>query len=258
MWFLLLSDVFDKIVNSWLRCGKSTPKISSGVKSSRFEHFAFTCRRAENPDSLKYVRGREVTFWELLFQHLDNYQTPLAKNNRLCQCRTQSQNRSEFIFHAICNIHDWNDKTIFHQIQVCFDDFGKVQHRFITKPSKVLNNFRCCINIHFITSRYGKILEQAKFPSWAFRFQLSSFSTNALKVSTQATTDFPLPCSFKVTLLGCWNMSARYAKLKIKWLFTRLDIISFFPWTHSIDFNSYRSSNNRSARYPCNNQRTLV
>ena len=76
---------------------------------------------------------------------------------------------------------DWNNKTTFHQIQVCFDDFGKLLHKFLTKPSKALNNFRCYINIHSITSRHGKILEQAKFPAWAFRFQLSSFFTNALR-----------------------------------------------------------------------------
>jgi len=161
-------------------------RLSSGVKLNRFRDFAFTCRRVGNTDSHKCVRGREVTIGELLFKHLDKRQTPSAKITNFISFEHVFGPRvvpkvDEFIFHAIRNILDWNNKTIFHQIQVWFDDFGKLQHKFLTKPSKVLNNFRCYINIRSITSRRGKILEQAKFPAWAFRFQLSSFFTNALR-----------------------------------------------------------------------------
>jgi len=34
-------------------------------------------------------------------------------------------------------------------------------------------------------------------------------------------------------------MSGRYAKRKIKWLFSRLDTIPFSPWSLSIDVNCY-------------------
>ena len=87
----------------------------------------------------------------------------------------------EFILHACCNILDWNNSKLFHQIQVGFNDFRKVQHKFLTKLSKLLNNFQCYINIHVITSRRGKILNRAKSPAWAFRFWMWSFSMNALR-----------------------------------------------------------------------------
>ena len=70
------------------------------------------------------------------------------------------------------------------------------------------------MNIHFITSRRGKILKRAKFRAWAFRFQLSSFSTIALRASMKSTIVLPLPCSFILTLLSYWNVSERYAKRK--------------------------------------------
>ena len=134
--------------------------------------------------------------------------------------------------------------TIFFTKFNCFDDFGKIQHKFLTKPSKVLNRFLCYINIHFITNRRGTISNIAKFPGWSFHFQLSSFSTNALRVSIKSKIVLPLPCtsSFRLTLLSCWNTSARYAKLQMKWLFSRLDIIPLFPWSQRIDFNCYGTS----------------
>jgi len=121
----------------------------------------------------------------------------------------------EFIFHAICNILEWNNKRIFHQINVCVENFRKVQHKLLMKPSKVLNNFRCYINNHFINSSCGTISNIAKFIARAFRFQLSNFSTNALRI----------PCGCRLTLFSCWNMSARYAMRKINGYF--LDWIPF-------------------------------
>jgi len=53
-----------------------------------------------------------------------------------------------------------------------FDDFGKVQHKILTKPSKVLNNFQCYISIHFITSRRGKI---SKISCLSFSFAIFKF-----------------------------------------------------------------------------------
>jgi len=55
----------------------------------------------------------------------------------------------------------------------------------------------------------------------------------------KSKTVLPFPCSFRLTLWSYWNMSARYAKRKIKWLVLRLDTILFSPWSPSIDFNCY-------------------
>ena len=114
-----------------------------------------------------------------------------------------------------------------------------ISRKYSTNSSQSPPRFWCYINIHFITSCRGTISSIAKFHAWVSRFQLSSFSTNSLRVSMKSTIVLPLPCSFRLTLLSCSNMSARCAKWKIKWLFSRLDTISFFPWSLRIDFNCY-------------------
>jgi len=108
------------------------------------------------------------------------------------------------------------EKTkVFHQIQVYFDDFGKVQHNFFTKPPKGLNKFWCYINIHFITSRRGKILEHSKIPCLSFSLPIVKFWHKCAE-GVNEIDDCPSPYSFRLNLLSCWNMSASYTRRKIK------------------------------------------
>ena len=201
---------------------------SSTVKSGLFRFFVFTCRRVENPDSQKYVLGKRSNnffsnIWKTI-RHLHAKITNCFSFQHVFGPRIVSK-VDEFIFHAICTILNWNNKKIFRQIQFALIISGK----YSTIYSRVvLNNFRCHINMHFITSRCGTISNIAKFPAWTFRFPLSSFSTNVLRMSIKSTIVLPLSCSFRVTSLSCWNMSARYVKRKIIWLFSRLDTICFF------------------------------
>jgi len=50
--------VFDQVENSWLRYGKIASKIVFWSKVELVLIFVFTCRRAENPDTDKYVLGK--------------------------------------------------------------------------------------------------------------------------------------------------------------------------------------------------------
>ena len=68
-------------VNSWLRCGKNASKIVFWREVESIWTLCFHVHRAENPDS--HMCWGKVTFWELLFQHLDRYQTPSAKYHEL-------------------------------------------------------------------------------------------------------------------------------------------------------------------------------
>ena len=165
-------------VNSWLRLERAHLRSSSGVKPSGFGSFIFfifTCTRADNPDS-HMCWGREVTFWELLFQHSDKYRHLLLQPN-IANC-----NSSELGFRIVLSLSCMQSVTfstgktkILHQIQVSFDDFQKVQQKFLTHLSKLFHNFRCYITIHFITSRCGKILEHSKISCLSFLLPIVKF-----------------------------------------------------------------------------------
>ena len=132
-------------------------RSSSRAKSSRFRFFAFTCRRVENPDSHKYVLGRRCYFLRASFPTFGYHQTLSAKNRKV-----YLGSNDAFILHAICDILNRNNKKIFHRIQVCLMILGKYSTDS-SRSFQVLNNFRCYINIHFFTSRRGKIFNIAIF-----------------------------------------------------------------------------------------------
>ena len=78
---------------------------------------------------------------------------------------------NSIILHAYCNILYWNNKNIFHQIQVVLI----ISRKYSTNASQSPPRCWWYINIHFISNCRGTISYIAKFPAWAFRFQLSSF-----------------------------------------------------------------------------------
>jgi len=57
-------------------------RSSSGVKLNRLWYFPFTCERYRIQIHINMCWGREVTIGELLSKHLDNRQTPSAKNHK--------------------------------------------------------------------------------------------------------------------------------------------------------------------------------
>ena len=129
--FLLSCEVFDKTVNSWLRYGKSASKIVFWCKVESVLIFSFHVRKVQNSDSHKYVLGKRSNYrrsfpniWTIV-RHLQLKITNFSSFEHVFWPRLVPM-VDEFIFQAICNILDWNNKTIFHQIQVCFDDIGKV------------------------------------------------------------------------------------------------------------------------------------
>jgi len=79
----------------------------------------------------------------------------------------------------------------------------------------------------------------SKISCLSFSLPLIKFFHKCAEVSVRSTIVLPLLCSFRLTLLSCWNMSARYARREIKCLLSWLDTILFFPWWLRIDFNSY-------------------
>ena len=177
VWFLLLSGVFDQIANSWLRCGKSASKIVlSRVKSSRFPFFAFTCRRIDIPDSHKYVPGKSSNFLRASFTTFEQLSDTFSQNSQIVLVfRPRIVPKVDHHLACILQHSRLEQQNDFSPKPSGFDEFGKVQHKFVTMPSKVLNKFWCKINIPCNTSRRGTTLDIEKFPAWAFHFRLSSF-----------------------------------------------------------------------------------
>jgi len=66
--FLLLCDVFDKTVNSWLRYRKSASKIVFWRKVESVSIFSFHVRKVQNSDSHKYVLGKRSNYRRASFQ----------------------------------------------------------------------------------------------------------------------------------------------------------------------------------------------
>ena len=157
---------------------------SSRVKLSRFRFFVFTCRKVNN--------GREVTFWVLLFQYLDKYQTLLAKNPKSYSITYMAPESfwRLIILLAYCNILDWNNKNIFHQIQVVLMISVKYSTNSSRNPPRSWTNSNAVSTFNSSPVAWHNLYIE-KFPAWAFRCQLSSFSTNALRLSIKSKIVLP-------------------------------------------------------------------
>jgi len=104
---------------------------------------------------------------------------------------------------------------------------GKYSTNSLRSPSRCWTTSDAISTFTSSSAGVARFSNIGKFSAWAFRFQFSNFSTNALRVSMKLSIALALPCSFRLTLLSCWNTSARYAKQKINgyfrdWILFRL------------------------------------
>ena len=180
--FLLLCDGFDKTVNSLLRYGKSASKIVFWRKVESVLIFSFHVRKVQNSVSHKHVLGKRSNHRRASFQTFGQSPGTFRQKSQILLVSNTyfdpdfSEGRwvhlSGNLQHS--RLEQQNDFSPNPSLFWWFRE-SRLQHKFLTKPFKVLNNFRCYINIHFITSFGGKIIEQANFPAYAFCFQFSSF-----------------------------------------------------------------------------------
>jgi len=110
--------------------------------------------------------------------------------------------------------------------------YKKVQHKFLTKSSKVLMLYQH--SFHHQLPWHN--LEHSKVSCLSFSLPIVKFFYEFAE-GVNEIDDGPSPSlKFQINFI---EMSARYGKWKRKWLFSRLYTISFFRWSLRIDFNCY-------------------
>ena len=218
-------------------------RLSSGVKLNRFRDFAFTCRRVENTDSHKCVPGKRSNYGRA---SLDNRQTPSAKITNFISFEHVFGPRlvpkvDEFIFHAIRNIFRLEQQNDFSPNPSLFWWFREITAQIPYEALQGVEQLSMLYQYSLHHQPPWQDSRTSKISCLSFSLSIVKFFHECAEVSVKSTIVLPLLCSFRLTLLSCWNMSARYSRRELKWLLSWQGTISFFPWSLRICFNSYRA-----------------
>jgi len=185
--------------------------------------FSFTCRRVENPDSHIYVLGKRSNYLRASFPTFGYIIRHLQP--KITNCISFEHVVGPSIVPKLDESSYMQSATFSSGTTTGFFIKSKfvlmISGKYSTDSSR--GPPTCWRTSNAISSFRGKILEHSKISCLNCHFQFSSISTNALRVSMKSKIVLPLLCSFR----------------KIKWLFSRLGTILFFPWSLPIDFNSY-------------------